>query len=182
MFTKLAIAGMLSVAVMAATVHAGSVSAQYPPPTGNCVILTSATAGAPGSTVNVTVTLRDGNGNPIVGAPVPLNVTKQPGTGASVAPISPSTNASGVATGTLTLGSTGGVVEVTASPSGVSCRASVTAGTAAVAADVALPNTGDGATASSSMLGQVLAAMMLAGFGIATAGVGLRRMVLESRR
>ena len=182
MLTRLTIAGMISVAVLAATVHAAGVSAQYPPPTGNCVITTSATAGAPGSTVTVTVTVRDSNGNPAANVPVPLNVTKQPGTGASVTPANATTDASGVATGTLTLGSTGGLVEVTASPSGVSCKASVTAGTAAVAAGVNLPSTGDGATASSTALPHLLAALLLAGAGAVVVGAGLRRSARGSHR
>jgi hypothetical protein len=175
MLTKLTIAGMISVAVLAAASRAGSVSAQYPPPTGNCVITTSATTSAPGSTVTITVTVRDENGNPVANVPVPLSITKQPGNDASVTAGSTTTDAQGKVTGTLNLGSTGGIVEVTATASGVACSASVTAGTAAVAPAVALPSTGAGAIAGGDAMPRGIVAMLLAGIGAVVAGAAVRR-------
>jgi len=175
MLTKLTIAGMISVAVLAAASRAGSVSAQYPPPTGNCVITTSATTSAPGSTVTITVTVRDENGNPVANVPVPLNITKQPGNDASVTAGSTTTDAQGKVTGTLKLGSASGIVEVTATASGVSCSASVAAGAAAVLPEVALPSTGTGATAAGAAMPRGIAAMLLAGIGMVAAGAVIRR-------
>jgi len=174
MLTKLIVAGIVSVAILAATAPARGVHAQYPPPTGNCVIVTSATSAAPGSTVTVTVTVRDSNGNPSPNVPVPLNVTRQPGGDASVTPGSATTDANGMVSGTLKVGTTGGAIDVTASPAGFSCKASVTTGTSTVASDVALPNTGAGDTTGSSTASVVLASLMLTA-GAAVAAVGLRR-------
>lgn len=175
MLTKLTIAGMISVAVLAAAGRASSVSAQYPTPNGNCVITTLATASGIGSSIDITVTVRDENGNPLANVPVPLSITNQPGSDASVAAGSTTTDASGKITGKLNLGSTGGLVEVTATASGLSCRATVSAGTSAVASDVNLPNTGTGTSTAGDALPDGLVATLLAGMGAAAAGAALRR-------
>ena len=176
MFTKLTIAGTIAAGILfAATAHAGSVRAQYPPPQGNCVVTTSATTQATGGSVTVTVTVRDATGNPVANTPVTLAVTKQPGSGATITPASGSTNASGQISGTLNVGNAAGAVEVTATPADTSCRASVVSGQGAVAAEVALPNTGDGASvggASTAMLALIGA---LAVGGSLAAAAGLRR-------
>ena len=174
MLRKLVVAGIVSVAVLGAMVFTQGAHAQYPPPVGNCVIVTSATSAVAGGSVNVTVTVRDGNGNLQSGVPVPLNVTRQPGTGASVNPSSGTTNTNGVVTGVLNVGPTGGAVDVTASPAGMSCSATVTVGAQAVESQVALPNTGTGAGAGSATP-ILLASILLAAAGAVAAGIGLRR-------
>ena len=181
MRTKLIVAGMVSVAILAATAPSRGAHAQYPPPNGNCVIVTSASASAPGGSVNVTVTVRDGNGNPSANVPVPVNVTRQPGTDASVTVGSSTTNASGVVSGTLKVGTTGGAIDVTASPAGMSCKATVTVGASAVASEVALPNTGAGSS-SGGTSSIVWASLMLAVAGAFVAGMGLRRTSRDASR
>jgi len=177
MFTKLTVAGMISVAVLAlvARTGTGTVSAQYPPPNGNCVATVSAATAAPGGSVIVTVTVRDVNGNPLANVPVPLSITQQPGNDASIVPGATTTDANGQVTGTLNVGTASGVVEVSASASGVACRASVVNGRGEVASQVGLPNTGTGAAAGDLVMPSALLAIVLAGFGTVVAGVALRR-------
>lgn len=174
MLMKLVVAGVVSVAVLTVAVSTRGAHAQYPPPVGNCVIVTSGTSAPGGGSVNVTVTVRDGNGNLQSGVAVPLNVTRQPGTGASVTPPSGTTDASGVVTGVLNVGSTAGAVDVTASPAGMSCSATVTVGTQAVESQVALPNTGTGGSAADATT-ILFASILLLAAGAVVAGIGLRR-------
>ena len=174
MLTRLIVAGTVSVAILAAWAPARGANAQYPPPNGNCVIVTSASAAVQGGSVTVTVTVRDGNGNPQANVPVPVNVTRQPGSSASVTMDSSTTDASGTVRGTLHVGTTGGTVEVTASPAGMSCKATVTLGTTTVAPQVALPATG--AAHEPDNIGSTLwASVALAAAGAFVAGVGFRR-------
>lgn len=179
MFAKLTIAGTIAAGVLlAAAPHTGSVHAQYPPPAGSCVVTTGVTAAGSGANVPLTVTVRDAAGNPVPNMPVTLVVSKQPATGASVSPGGGTTNAAGQVTGTLNVGSAPGSVEVTATPSDVSCGAAVTVGSGAVSgvvsSQVALPNTGDGASAGGNGTG-TLALLMLAAGGMLAAGLGLRK-------
>lgn len=174
MFTKLIIAGTIAAGVLfAASPQAGSVLAQYPAPQGSCVVTTTATTATSADNVTVTVIVRDANGKPVPNMPVTLAVTKQPGTGATVTPTSATTNSAGMVTGTLKVGTATGAVEVTATPTDVSCRASVVAGSGEVAAQVALPNTGDGGSSATNSTG--LLALTVLGAGVAAAGIGLRR-------
>ncbi|MBI5285044.1 MAG: hypothetical protein HY874_08125 [Chloroflexi bacterium] len=177
MLTKLTVAGMISIAVLAAVARTetGTVSAQYPPPSGNCVILTSATTATPGGSVNVTVTVRDVDGKPLANVPVPLVISQQPGGDASIVPGATTTDANGQVTGTLNVGTASGVVEVSATASGVACRASVVSGKGEVAARVDLPNTGTGPTAGDGVMPSGLLAILLAGLGTVVAGAALRR-------
>jgi hypothetical protein len=180
MFVKLVSAGIISMAILAATVATQSAHAQYPPPTGNCVIVTSASSAAAGGAVQVTVTVRDGNGNPSANVPVPVSVTRQPGGDASVTVGNSTTDASGSVSGTLNVGTTGGAVDVTASPEGISCAATVTVGESAIAPEVALPNTG--VEASSGGPGALLwASLALAAAGALVAGFGLGRTAKVGR-
>jgi hypothetical protein len=174
MLMKLFVAGMVSVAILAATAPARGARAQYPPPTGNCVIVTSASAVASGGSVTVTVTVRDGNGNPVANIPVPVNITRQPGTDASITLVNSTTDANGQVTGTLYVGTTGGQVEVTASPAGLSCKATVTVGTITTAPGVLLPSTGAG-IGSGRALSAIGVSLSLAAAGAFVAGIGLRR-------
>lgn len=182
MLTKLTVAGMISIAVLAAVARTetGTVQAQYPPPNGNCVATTSAATAAPGGSVIVTVTVRDVDGKPLANVPVPLVVSQQPGGDASIVPGATTTDANGQVTGTLNVGTASGVVEVSATASGVACRASVVNGKGEVAARVDLPNTGTGATAGGAAMPSRLALIMLAGIGAVAAGAALRRSVRGS--
>ncbi len=180
MFAKLTIAGTVAAGVLlAAAPHTGSVHAQYPPPAGSCVVTTGVTTAISGGKVTTTVTVRDASGNPVPNTPLTLAVTKQPATGASVTPGSGTTDASGQLIGVLMVGSTPGSVEVTATPSDVSCGASVSVGAAGavagvVSSQVALPNTGDGASADGDGVAAT-AVIALAAAGLLAAGLGVRK-------
>ena len=173
MIGRLTVCAALTAATLALATQ-GSVFAQYPPPNGNCVISSSASTAIPGSSVGLTVTVRDASGAPMANVAAPLSVASQPGNDASVSANSSATNASGQLSGTLNAGTAPGVIVVTASPSGTSCSASVVTGAGQVAAAVALPNTGtgpDGTTGS----GARFAVITLAGVAGLAAAAAMRR-------
>lgn len=148
-------------------------SAQYPPPVGNCVVVASATATDEGGSVKLTITVRDLDGNVVAAEPVTLSVTAQPGGDATVAADATSTDANGVVTATLNVGTTPGVVEVTAVTADVSCRASVTVQGGEVEGIVELPETGTGPTESFGAEG---VALLVLAVGSLLTSAGLRRL------
>lgn len=177
MFTKLSIAGVVSAVVLLAAWHANSASAQYPPPNGNCTVTIDTARVDAGGSANVKIVVRDVNGNPVPNAAVTVVISKQPGSGASVTMNSSTTDANGVVTGTVKVGSTAGVVEVSATPQGTGCSAQVVAGQGAVAPEVALPSTGTGTGSGGAQRGidGMLVLLTLAGAGVVAAGAAARR-------
>jgi len=135
------VAGALGVAAML-VVFAGSASAQYPPPSGSCAAVTSATISVPGGSVDLTVTVRDANGNPTPNATVEVRIVRQPAGGATLDPSSGVSDANGQFKTKLTLGSGTGTVEVAVDCGDVETSVSVVSG--AVAEVVAPPDTGFG--------------------------------------
>jgi hypothetical protein len=145
MLTKLAVGGVMATAVaLAMATHGSGVSAQYPPPAGSCAITTSATTTEPHGSVDVTVSVIDGNGQPVPGVATDLAISHQPGGDASLSGNAPATNGLGVVKGALDAGSTGGVIGLSAHTASVSCGGSVIVGQGETLAAVALPDTGDG--------------------------------------
>lgn len=143
MLGRMMLALLLPVAGLAAM--AGVASAQYPPPVGNCVVTTTATATDQGGSVRLTITVRDLDGNPVAGEPVALSITAQPGNDASVAADASATDGNGVVMATLNVGSTPGVVTVQALAEEVSCSGSVSVMGGEVQPEViAPPDTGFG--------------------------------------
>ncbi|HYM15556.1 MAG TPA: Ig-like domain-containing protein [Dehalococcoidia bacterium] len=175
MFTRLSIAGIAAALLLVVAAHANSASAQYPPPSGNCAITIAAAQAAPGGSAPVTVTVRDVNGNPVPNSPVSVTITSQPGTDASLAMNGAATDANGVVTGTLHVGTTAGSVKIGATPSGNACSAEVVVGQGQVAAQVNLPNTGTGPGANGAP-SVLIALLVAAGSAVAVAGLGVRRM------
>jgi hypothetical protein len=174
MFSKLAILGTAAAMVLIALTRAGSVSAQYPPPTGNCTLTIDATQVNPGGTAGVTVTVLDANSNPKGGVAVTVQVSSQPGSDASVNMNSSTTDANGKVTGTVHVGTAAGVVKLTANEEGGSCGAQVVVGQGEVAPEVALPNTGSGMSADGTSKGLLILLVLVGGAFIA-GGVGMRR-------
>jgi hypothetical protein len=170
MLTRLLLASLIPAAIAVAAT-AGSASAQYPPPVGNCVVVASATAVDVGDDVAITVTVRDLFGDPVAGEPVTLTVSQS---GASVSPPSASTDGNGVVNATLDVGGTPGVVEVTATTAEVACRASVGIAGGEVAGEIDLPNTGTG-TSATSKLPEIVIALVIGGGILAVAGASRRR-------
>lgn len=176
MLTKLTIGGMVAVAVMLAAPHAMRVSAQYPPPEGNCVISTSATTTDPHGSVGVSVKVLDINGKPVPGVPTSLSISRQPGSGAALTANRSATDGSGVVTGALAAGANAGVIAIGAQAGAASCAASVVVGEGAVLAAVELPDTGAGATADGD------SPATLAVFLLGTLGMVVMASALRLRR
>jgi hypothetical protein len=172
---------MLIRAILAATIPAAlavaaisTASAQYPPPTGNCVVTASATATETGDGVTITVTVRDIEGNPVAGELVSLGVESQPGSGASITPTSATTGADGTVHATLNVGTDPGTVVVVALAEDVACRATVGVAGGEVAGEITLPNTGSG-LADGTNLGGLIIALIIAGALLFVAGRGRHR-------
>jgi len=145
MVGRLILTGAVGAAMLLA-VHAGTASAQYPPPTGSCAAVSSATVSVPGGSVDLTVTVRDASGKPLPNAHVEVRVISQPGTGATLTPPSGTSDANGQFKTKLTLGEGTGTVQVSVDCGDVETSASVVAG--AVAEVLAPPDTGFGPDAS----------------------------------
>lgn len=149
MMGRFMVAGAIGVAAMLVVI-AGNASAQYPPPSGSCAAVSSATISVPGGSVNLVVTVRDANGNPTPNTNVEVRVVRQPGSGATLDPPSGVSDANGQFKTKLTLGSGTGTVDVAVDCGDVETSVSVVAG--AVAPDVAPPDTGFGPTGDDGSL------------------------------
>ena len=172
MLIKLAVGGLMVVAaVMGIASRVGTASAQYPPPTGSCVLTVSATTINVNGTVEVVVTVLDVNGKPAAGVPIDLVVSRQPGTDASISGNASATDSNGQVRGTLNVGTASGTVTVTASTADVSCAGTVVVGQEAVLGQVVLPNTGGGSGSAGDASG-VLAAFLLGAAGLASVAAG----------
>lgn len=115
----LAVVGLLSLT-------AAPASAQYPPPTGGTVALAAEDlAPVAGDTISVAATVVDTAGSPVAGAQCTFAIVSQPGNDASVASGPVTTNADGVATSLLNVGSTGGTIVLEASCGDVASQISV---------------------------------------------------------
>ena len=167
MRTITAIGAIITAALLATVTQTGISRAQYPQPTGSVAVTAAQTNVTVGGSVAITATLRDLNGAAVANQACTLSIASQPGTGASVAPTSAQTNANGVVNATVSVGTTPGLVTVHVTCGGVagaitivaSAVATPTALPAATPASgfppqsgVELPNTGAGATGSSSGL------------------------------
>jgi hypothetical protein len=124
-----------------------------------------------GDTVEVTVNVTDDAGNPVEGAECAFEITSQPGDDAVLGADSATTDADGNAGVALTVGSTPGVVEVTADCGAFGSEVlEVTVGAAG------LPETGGVAQdSSSSDIVTVVLAALAAGAILIGAGFALRR-------
>jgi hypothetical protein len=142
---RLLLASALGAAMILA-VHAGTASAQYPEPSGACAAVSSATVSVPGGQTEITVTVRDADGNPLPNANVVVTVVSEPASGATLTPPSGVSDANGQFKTTLTLGSGTGTVEVAVDCGDVQTSVSVVAG--AVAQELAPPQTGTGGITS----------------------------------
>lgn len=96
----------------------GAASAQpYPPPVGSLSAEATPSPAAPGATTTVTGTVLDNSGDPVPDAEVVFQIDSQPGTDAQFSngetEITGTTDASGVATAILSVGSTPGNIIVT---------------------------------------------------------------------
>jgi hypothetical protein len=129
--------------------------AQYPPPAGSVTAGVSNPTPGPGASVTVTCTVLNNQGQPVANEPCTFTIVSQPGTDASLgAPsVTATTNAQGIATAVLSVGTTPGAIVVKTSAMGVQSQVTVSpkAATAVPAATVppgaqpgAAPPTGAG--------------------------------------
>ena len=141
MMGRLILAGAAGAALLFAA-QIGTASAQYPPPSGSCAAVSSTTISVPGGSVDLTVTVRDANGNPLPGGNVVVTIVRQPEGGATLDPASGIADANGQFKTKLTLGAGSGTVEVAVDCGDVETSVSVVSG--AVAEVLVPPQTGFG--------------------------------------
>ena len=103
--------------------------AQYPPPVGSVAAGVSNGSPGTGATVTATCTVLDSQGQPLADEPCIFTIVSQPGSDASLgAPsVTAMTNAQGVATATLSVGTKVGAVVVGVSAKGIQSQVTVNA-------------------------------------------------------
>lgn len=173
------------VAALIGSLSAREAAANYPQPSGSATLAGSSTTVSVGGSTVLTLTVVDSSGDPIAGKSCEFYISSQPGTDASVTQGSTETDASGVITGTLYVGTTPGTVKVTANCGTLFAGFSVVAGTAAAPqaplepGQITMPPTGVGPAAYGDHgLGLVIA--LLAG-GLTTLAAG-SALFLKTRR
>lgn len=163
----------ITVLVLMATLHNGTARAQYPTPSGSVAVAASQTTVTVGQSVTITATLRDVGGTLLASHSCTLSIASQPGTDASVTPANANTNASGVVTATVNVGTTPGTIQVRVTCGSVTGAVTMVAGasvqpSAPPASGVVLPRTGSGAGGQShgsdtAILLSVAAALLVLG-------------------
>lgn len=101
--------------------------AQYPPPVGSVTASVSNPSPATGATVTVSTVVLDSQGQPVANESVTFTIISQPGADASLsAPsVTVNTNAQGVATAVLNVGTTAGAIVVGVSARGIQSQVMV---------------------------------------------------------
>ena len=179
-------------AVVAALIGSLSVkeTAAYEQPTGSATLTGSSTTVSVGGTAALTLTVVNSAGNPWANKSCELYIFSQPGTDASIIPQdSTKTDANGVLTGSLYVGTTLGTVQVTAHCGNLFAGLSVVVVAGAAVAPpqapvepgfIALPPTGVGPAADGETYGLGLIIALLAG-GLLTLAAG-SVLFLRARR
>ena len=178
----LSVAGM---GVLIALVASWAIAfAQYPPPAGSVTGSVNNPAPSPGASVTVTCTVTNSQGQPVANEPCTFSIVSQPGTNASLgAPsVTANTNAQGIATAVLSVGTTPGAIVVKVSAMGVQAQVTVSpkAATTVPAATVppgaqpgAAPPTGAGEAGESEIPPLVWGVAIGAAVGLALASLFL---------
>jgi hypothetical protein len=125
-------------AVAAAVIGSLSVkeTAAYPPAAGSVTLTGSSTTVSVGGSTKLTLALVNGAGSPVAGKACTMYLLDQPGTDASITQDSAITDAGGVITGTLQVGTTPGIVEVRVNCDNLSAALNVVAGAVAKPAPI----------------------------------------------
>ena len=119
-----------TVSVLIAVVACWAVAfAQYPPPVGSVTAGVSNPAPGTGASVTATCVVVDSQGQPVADEPCTFTIISQPGTDATLgAPsVTANTNAQGIATAILSVGTAPGAVVLGVSAMGVSSQVTVSA-------------------------------------------------------
>jgi len=178
-------------AVVAALIGSLSVkeTAAYEQPTGSATLTGSSTTVSVGGSTELTLTVVNSAGNPWAGKSCELYISSQPGTGASVTQGSATTDAGGVITGILHVGTTLGTVQVTANCGNLFAGLSVVVVAGAAVAPpqapvepgrIAMPPTGVGPAAYGEPSGLGLFIALLAGGSLTLAAGSV--LFLRARR
>ena len=142
----------------------------YPNPQGVCVL----TPANPNPSVNgqteILLVLTDLNGNPIAGVSSSATLVGQPGEGASVVPVSFTTDANGQATLVLATGDAPGVIKIQTVCGELSANVNIPIGQ-----PPGPPNTGTGFASTTSFGTTALAMGALGAAGLGLTGVMLKR-------
>ena len=168
------------------SLSAKETAANYPQPSGSATLAGSSTTVSVGGSTALTLTVVDSSGNPVDGRSCELYISSQPGTDASVTQDSAATDADGVITGTLYVGTTPGTVKVTANCGNLFAGFSVVAGTAAPPqaplepGRITMPPTGVGPAADGETYGLGLIIALLAGGSLTLAAGSV--LFLRARR
>ena len=136
-----AILGLVAAGLLA--VQAVSVQAQYPPPAGSATsLVVSDFAPTVGEDVSIALTVTDAAGQPVPDADCTFEIVSQPGTDASLDAALVTTNAGGVASTTLHVGSTSGpiIVEGTCAELRKSITVAASAGESPAAPPASFPD------------------------------------------
>ena len=162
-------------------------TAAYPQPTGSATLSGSSTTVSVGGSTELTLEVVNSAGSPVAGKSCELYISSQPGTDASITQDSATTDAGGVITGTLYVGTTRGTVEITANCGNLFAGLSVVAGTAAAPPQapvepgfIALPPTGVGPATDGETYGLGLIIALLAGGSLTLAAGSV--LFLRARR
>ena len=118
------------VGVLIAVVACSAIAfAQYPPPAGSVTAGVSNPAPGTGATVTATCLVVDSQGQPVANEPCTFTIISQPGTDATlgVPSVTANTNAQGVATAALSIGTTSGTIVVGVSAMGIQSQVTVNA-------------------------------------------------------
>ena len=145
--------GLVGLVVLAALLFgllmARGASAQYPPPGGSLTAGTSNSTPAVSASTEITGTVRDLTGNPVAGVQCNFAIVSEPGSDAEIGSKSTTktTNAQGIATATLKVGSTAGTIVVRVTCGSLQADVLAVAKVAsppAAPVDLSPPSTGDG--------------------------------------
>jgi len=183
---------VVALAVVAALIGSLSVkeTAAYGQPTGSATLSGSSTTVSVGGSTELTLTVVNSAGNPWAGKSCELYISSQPGTDASIIQDSAKTDANGVITGSLYVGTARGTVQVTANCGNLFAGLSVVAGAAvappqapvepAQPGRIAMPPTGVGPAADGETYGLGLIIALLAGGSLTLAAGSV--LFLRARR
>jgi len=152
--------------LLMAVAGGGAAHAQYPPPSGSVTVSADNTTVEVGDNVDITVTVRDVTGSPVVKRSCRLAIVSQPGKDASVKPKNAKTNEEGVIEATVDVGSTPGFIVVRVTCGDVAgsvtvvatAKAETPATGQAPESGIELPSTGGGSGSGASGLGMRLGA------------------------
>lgn len=178
----------LAVVALALGTMTRGASAQYPPPTGGVSLEVSSSTATAGSSVAVSAKVIAPNGTAVSGISCTFAVVSQPGSDAAVNPGPFTSDANGVVTSSLAVGTTPGSIIVGVQCGELSSRVSVVVsgaaqgtgtGTGADAGAVFLPSTGTGPMESAFFGVQAVIALLACGIVALAAGSAL---MLRARR